>query len=429
MSRLPAPTHPDRLIDHVRPGADLIVPIANGEPQTLLDTLEANNEQLEGVRIHQMHCLHDRPYLHGEYGDRLRHVSYFLSHITRSGFAEGAIEFNPNHFSEVPRLLGYSTKDPIIIAAASPPDEHGYFSLGTSADYVSSMIGRRPFFLEATPRMPRTHGANVIHHSQILGWTESERDLVEVPRVRPKPVEQVIARRVAEMIPDGATIQVGIGGIANAILEGLTRHKDLGVHTELMHDGVMDLVQAGVVTGVNKEQRRNRTVATFALGTRELYEFLDDNAAVEMLGVDYVNNPRIIAKMSNFVSVNASLEVDLVGQCASETIGTRYFSGSGGQSDFARGAMYSPGGMAFIVLPSTTKDGQSRIVSRLSHGSIVTTLKNTVDHVVTEHGVAELRGKTLAERARALIDIADPAHREELEKEARERHLLPREIF
>ncbi|WP_106849037.1 acetyl-CoA hydrolase/transferase family protein [Blastococcus sp. Marseille-P5729] len=424
MSKCPAPVKPEKILDYIEPRTDLIVPIANGEPRTLIDVIEEAADTLDGVRIHQMHCLHDRPYINGAFGNNLRHVSYFLSHITRPAYAAGHVDYAPANFSEVPHIMNDMTKEPIVIAAASLPDQHGYFSLGTSADYVASMIGRRRFFLEATPHMPRTHGANVIHHSQILGWCQTERELVAVPRVEPKPVEKTIAALVAEQIPDRATLQVGIGGIANAILAGLHSHKDLGLHTELLHDGVMDLVEAGVITGVAKEHRRNRSVTTFALGTKELYSWLDDNAAVEMLRVDYVNNPREIARLSNFVSVNATLEVDLLGQCASETIGTKYFSGSGGQADFARGAMYSPGGKAFIVLPSTTRDGRSRIVSTLAPGAVVTTLKNTVDHVVTEHGIARLRGKTLAQRAKALIGIAAPEHRDELARSAHERGLL-----
>lgn len=424
MSSLPKPVAASAILDHIKPGTDLVVPIANGEPRTVVDEIEGAAADLDRVRIHQMHCLHDREYLHGKYGSNLRHVSYFLSHITRKPFAEGRVDLAPAHFSEVPMMMEATTTDPIVIAAASMPDQHGYFSLGTSADYVSSMIGRRPFFLEATPHMPRTHGANIIHHSQILGWTESDRELVAVPRVAPKPVEEQIAALVAAEIPDRATLQVGIGGIANAILAGLTNHQDLGLHTELLHDGVMDLVESGVITGVAKEHRRNRSVATFAMGTKELYSWLNNNPAVEMLRVEYVNNPREIAGLSNFVSVNATLEVDLLGQCASETIGTKYFSGSGGQADFARGAMYSPGGKAFIVLPSTTRDGTSRIVSTLAPGAVVTTLKNTVDHVVTEHGIARLRGKTLAERAKALIAIAAPEHREQLSRDAHARGLL-----
>ncbi len=420
----PIPVPAETVLDHLGPGADIIVPLANGEPGALLDAIEAGADGLTGVRIHQMHALHDRPYLHGAFGDRLRHVSYFLSEVTRPAYWAGTIDLVPNNFSEVPLILQRHTTCTLVIAACSPPDRHGYFSLGTNADYVASLIGRVPFFLEATPHMPRTRGANVIHHSQVVGWCESDRPLVEIPRATPTARDRVIAGHVAERIPHGATIQVGIGGIAAAVLEALGDHRGLGVHTELLHDGMVDLVEAGVITGVNKEVRRNRIVTTFCLGSRQLYDWLDDNASVELLGVDFVNDPRVIARMHKFASVNATAEVDLIGQCSSETINGRYWSGSGGQADFARGAMYADQGQAFIVTPSTTRDGRSRIVPILTPGSVVTTIKNTVDHVVTEHGVAELRGRSLAERARALIAVADPSHRDELHRAARVQGLL-----
>ncbi|MEO6988395.1 MAG: acetyl-CoA hydrolase/transferase C-terminal domain-containing protein [Aquihabitans sp.] len=424
MIAVPTPVSPDAVLDLLPPGADVIVPLANGEPTAIIDAIEAGADGLEGVRIHQMHALYDRPYLHGAYGDRLRHVSYFLSHITRSAHWAGTVDLVPNHFSEVPMLLRRSTKCTLVVAASSLPDQHGYFSLGTNADYVASLIGRVPFFLEATPHMPRTRGANLIHHSQIEGWCETDRPLLEVARAEPSAIDRTIAALVAERIPNGASIQIGIGSIAAAILDSLTGHRDLGIHTELLHDGMVDLVEAGVITGVEKEVRRNRMVTTFCLGTRRLYDWLDDNAVVELLGVDFVNDPRVIARMARFTSVNATTEVDLMGQCASETIGGRYWSSSGGQADFARGAMYAEEGQAFIVTPSLTRDGASRIVSSLTPGSVVTTLKNTVDHVVTEHGVAELRGRSLAERARALIAIADPSARDELSRAARAQALI-----
>jgi acyl-CoA hydrolase len=420
MVTVPLPVPPDAVLGHLHEGADVIVPLANGEPTAVLDAIEAGVDQLDRVRIHQMHALHDRAYLHAAPEDtRLRHVSYFLSPVTRPAYWAGTVDLVPNNFSEVPLLLQRGTNCDLVVAACSPPDRHGYFSLGTNADYVASLIGRVPFFLEATPHMPRTRGANVIHHSQVVGWCESERPLVEVPRSPPGPVDRAIADLVAERVPDGATLQVGIGSIASAVLDALGGHRDLGIHTELLHDGMVDLVESGVITGVNKEVRRNRIVTTFCLGTRRLYDWLDDNASVELLGVDFVNDPRVIARMHRFVSVNATTEVDLIGQCASETVAGRYWSSSGGQADFARGAMYAEQGQAFIVTPSTTRDGRSRIVATLAPGSVVTTIKNTVDHVVTEHGVAELRGRSLADRARALIGVADPAHRDALSAAAK----------
>lgn len=421
MSELPAVGCAADVLAHVVSGANVIVPVANGEPVAVLDAMEAAAAlgDLEGVSVHQMHALHDRPYLDGRYRDSLRHVSYFLSHVTRSHFHSGGLDLVPCHFSEVPMLMR-RLPDLLVVAACSPPDRHGYVSLGTNADYVAPFIGRVPFFVEVNPRMPRTFGRNGIHLSQVVGWCEVERPLVDVESPEPDEVDRQIAAAVAERVPDGACVQTGIGAIPNQVLASLGSHRELGIHTEVLSDGVIDLVESGAVTGVRKVRRPGKVVTTFALGTRRLYDFLDGNPVVELLPVDWVNDPRVIAQEPSFVSINATSEVDFLGQAASETIAGRYWSGSGGQADFARGAMYSSGGQGFLVLPSTAAAGTiSRIVPQLPEGSAVTTLKNTVDKVVTEHGVAELRGRTIRERTRSLVAIADPSFRKDLEVEAR----------
>lgn len=414
----PAPVAPSAVLDLIGPGTNLVVPLANGEPVAVLDAVEQEAERLSAVRVHQMHALHDRPYLDGRHGDRFRHVSYFLSAVTRPHFESGGIDFVPANFSEVPLLLRALPRV-VVLAAASPPDRHGYFSLGTNADYVASLIGRAPLFLEANRQMPRTFGRSQVHVSQVAGWCESDHPLVATTPAAPDAVDGRIGELIAERIRDGATIQTGIGAIPNAVLALLRDHRDLGVHTELLSDGLMALIERGVVTGVRKQLNRTKAVATFALGTDDLYASLHENVAVELWPVRYVNDARIIGQQDDFVSINASIQVDLLGQCASESIGSHLYSGSGGQADFARGAMYSKGGQGFIVLRSQTHGGISRIVARLDPGAVVTTLKNTVDHVVTEHGVAELRGRTVAERCRALLRIAAPEHRDRLTAEAR----------
>jgi acyl-CoA hydrolase len=422
MPSRPTAGPPEAVLDAVGDGADLIVPLANGEPVSLLDVIESNAKQFSGVRVHQMHALYDRPYIHGAVREHLRHVSYFLSPVTRPAFHQRGCELVPNHFSEVPRLLRETTRCSLVLAAAAPMDRHGYFSLGTNCDYVAPFIGHAPFFLEVNARMPRTFGRNQVHISQVLGFTEVDRPLVEVPPPVPSDVDRQIAALVAERIPDGATIQAGIGSIPVALLSGLANHTDLGIHTELLSDALIHLVEDGVVTGTKKTLSPGKVVATFALGTVDLYDFLHENSAVEFLPVDYVNDPRVIALEDCFVSINATTEVDLIGQCASETVAGRYWSSSGGQADFARGAMYSPRGMAFVVLPSTavTADGPvSRIRGSLTDGSVVTTLKNTVDHIVTEYGVADMRGRSISERATALIEIAHPDYRDELRSHGR----------
>jgi acyl-CoA hydrolase len=416
---LSSPQPADAVVEHIGANADIILPLANGEPVTLMDTVEANAERWSGVRVHQMHAAHDRPYLHAKFGDNLRHISYFLSNVTRPCFAAGTVDLVPNNFSEMRAILREHTTDPLVLAAASPPDRHGYFSLGVSADYVASFIGRARFFLEANRQMPRTFGRNQLHISQVLGWSEADYPLVELTSPAVTDVDLQIADRVAERIPNGATIQVGIGSTPNAIMRRLVDHQRLGIHTELISDGVMDLVERGVVSGVAKQLNRTKTVGTFALGSKRLYDFLDENAAFELWPVRYVNDPRVIAQETNFVSINSTIAVDLLGQCASETVAGIYYSSSGGQADFARGAMYSDGGQGFVVLHSTTSHHTSKIVAQLAAGDVVTTLKNTVDKVVTEWGVAELRGRSIRERARALIAIAHPDHRDHLTNEAR----------
>ena len=414
---------PEDVVGHVPLGADIIVPLANGEPRLLIEAIDraAADERIDRVRIHQMHAAYDHPHLHGSYGERLRHVSYFLSAVERAAYADGGCNLVPAHFSDMPRLLRRTTTCSLLVAKAAPPDRHGFFSLGTNADYSARFLGEIPVFLEVNPNMPRTFGENNVHVSQIVGWCESDYPLLDFAPAPAGDLDQRIAALVAERIPDGATIQVGIGAVPNALMKLLEDHRHLGIHTELLTDGLVDLIESGAATGLNKVSRPGKIVTTFALGTSRTYDYIADNPMVEMLPVDWVNDPRIIGREQHFASINATVEVDFLGQCNSEVINGRYWSCSGGQADFARGAMHSPEGQGFVVLHSTAHGGEvSRIVPRLSPGAAVTTDKNTVDKVVTEFGVAELRGKTIGERTRALIAIAHPDHRDELARAAHE---------
>ncbi len=416
---MPTPSDAEAVLDLLSPGTNVVVPLANGEPVSVLNAIDSAADRLVGIRVHQMHALHDHPYLHHTDRGRLDHVSYFLSDTTREPFRRGTVDLVPTHFSEMPLLLRQLEGPLVVTASVSPPDHHGYFTLGTNADYAASLIGRVPFFVEVNARMPRTNGRNQIHVSQVAGWCEADYPLVEVPVPDPTEVERHIGELVAERIENRSTIQAGIGAVPTAVLEFLGGHTDLGIHTEVMSDPMIDLIESGVVTGVHKVRVASKAVATFALGTRRLYDFLDEHLAVELLPVDWVNDPRVIAQQPRMVSINATTEVDFLGQCASETVAGRYWSGSGGQADFARGAMYSEGGQGFVVLPSTARGGTvSRIVGRLTPGSAVTTMKNTVDKVVTEHGVAELRGRSIRERTHALIAIAAPEFRDDLVRDA-----------
>jgi acyl-CoA hydrolase len=415
---------PGDVLNFVDEGADVIVPVALGEPHTVIDALEAGADRLRNVHIHQMDPGRERPYIQGTFPGQLEHVDYFLGPGSRKAYANGTCELVPAHFSELPRLLRATTKHSLVVASASIPDRHGYFSLGTNADYSAAFIGQVPFFIEANAQMPRTAGHNQIHISQVAGWCEADYPLAETAPAAPNDRDLKIAQFITERVKNGACLQVGVGRIPNALLASLTDHKNLGVHTEALSDGIMDLVKRGVITGSAKKQFRNKHVATFCIGTRRLFDWLNENAAVAMMPVDWVNDPRVVANERNMMSINATSEVDLMGQAASETIAGHYWSGSGGQTDFSRGAMYSEGGQAFLVTHSATSTGVSRIKLELGNNTPVATLKNTVDNVVTEYGIAELRGRSISQRATNLINIAHPEHRDQLRFEARKEGLL-----
>ncbi|MGH2940425.1 MAG: acetyl-CoA hydrolase/transferase family protein [Solirubrobacterales bacterium] len=408
------------ILPHVPVGGDVIVGAYNGEPKTVVDAIEARAEYAEEVRLHQMLPVRGRDHFVGKVPG-LRHVSWFLSPHDKDPFHRGLCDLVPNNFSEVPALMRRTLADPLVIVAVSPPDAHGWFSLGLNSEYSAAMIGELPFFIEVNARMPRTFGENQIHVSQILGWCEADYPLVEMPPREGRPEDRKIAELVAERIPDGATIQAGIGAIPDHVLGLLGDHRELGIHTELFGPGFVDLIEAGVMTGSRKRTHRNKAITTSCSGTARTYEFVEENPGVEFWPVDQTNDPKLVSQEPNFNAINATIEVDFLGQCASESLGSDYWSSSGGQPDFARGAVLSENGQAFIVLHSTTGDGSaSRIVPRLHPGAAVTTYKNIVDNVVTEYGVAELRGSSIAERTRRLIDIAHPDFRDDLHREARE---------
>jgi acyl-CoA hydrolase len=415
---------PEAVLEHIGDGADVVVGIANGEPHAVVDAIEANADRLRDVRLHQMFPVRDRPYFHGVHPG-VRHVSWFLSVANRDAFHRGTCELVPNNFSEVPRLLQRSTRCSLVIATVAPPDAHGYFSLGCQAGYCAALIGRVPFFVEVNPHMPRTFGNNQVHASQIVGWCETDAPLFEIPAHPQRDIDHRIASLVAERIPNGATLQIGIGAVPEFVLGLLHDHRELGVHTELFPEGFVDLIERGVITGTRKRTHRGKAVATGAMGSRKLFAFLHENPGIEFWPVDYTNDPRRIAQENQFMAVNATLEVDFLGQCASESLGSHYWSSTGGQADFARGAVFADDGQSFIVLHATTSDESiSRIVPRLHLGAAVTTFKNIVDKVVTEYGVAELHGSSIRERTRRLIAIAHPKFRDDLEREAREMSYL-----
>lgn len=419
----------EAVVEHVRPGMHIISPIQNAAPPALLRALDAAAEGLRDVTVHHMDPWESLPFMEGAYPGRLRHVDYFLGPGSRKNFHEGNCDLVPVDFAQVPATLREFTPPGLAITTVSEIDEHGYFSMGTNADYVASFIGQVPFFVEVNAAMPRTFGRNHIHISQVVGITRNDVPMITIEPPVPGEIENAIADTIAERIPDGACLQLGVGKIPNAFLSRLTGHKHLGIHTEALSDGVMDLVNAGIIDGSRKTGRPYKHVTTFAVGSQRLMDWLHDNPSVAMLPVDIVNDPRVIGQEHNLHSVNATSEVDLYGQAASETIAGRYWSGAGGQADFARGCTFSPGGHGFIVTPSQTSRGISRITLSLTPGSPVTTHKNIIENVVTEYGIATLRGRSLHQRAAALIDIAHPDHRERLSREARDVGLLRRTVF
>lgn len=411
---------PAAALGHIESGADLIVGLGNGEPVSVVDAIEDGfaAQGLRDVRMHQMLPLYPRRYMRGEV-EGLRHVSWFLSGHDRQAYNDGLCDLVPNNFSEVPHLMRAATKCSLLLASASPPDAHGFFSLGPDAEYIAALAGEHKVFIEANPQMPRTYGENQVHIRDVVGWCEHDHPLVEVPPAPAGEIDMRIAEFVAERIPNGATLQVGVGSVPDQVLAKLAGHKDLGVHTELFGEGFIDLIDAGVITGSKKKTHRYKALTTTALGSQRMYDWVAENAGIEFWPVDYTNDPRNIGREPLMNTVNATLEVDFLGQCASESLGSDYWSSSGGQADFARGALFAEDGQSFIVLHSSTHDESvSRIVCQLRPGAAVTTFKNVVDKVVTEHGVAELRGQPIRERTRRLIAIAHPKFRDELEAEA-----------
>jgi acyl-CoA hydrolase len=404
----------EEILSLIPNGSDIIIPLGNGEPDAILSELDENLDLFTNLKFHQILELKDRKYMH-KGNANIEYHSYFMNGFARSAYRDRKIELVPNHFHQVPKIIENRVKKPIMVCQTSPIDENGYFSLGTGADYASYFIGKIPFIIQVNENMPRTYGTNKIHISQILGYVKHDMPLFELPPVQVKEIDITIAQYIAEHIDNGSTMQVGIGGIPNAVISLLKNHKDLGIHTEMLTDGIAELYQNGVITGAQKKTHPEKIVSTFVLGSKKLYDFVDRNPVIEMLPVEYVNNPITIAKEDNIVAINATTEVDFYGQCASETIAGKYYSSSGGQADFGTGVQLSENGKGFICLYSTAKNDEiSRIRPTLAPASVVTTSKNDVDYVVTEYGIAQLRNKSISERTKSLISIAHPKFRDEL---------------
>ncbi|MEM6261377.1 MAG: acetyl-CoA hydrolase/transferase C-terminal domain-containing protein [Bacteroidota bacterium] len=413
------PVSPEEAVKVIQSNNRVFVHSAAAAPQPLIDAMVARADSLRGVEIVHLHTNCRADYAKPEYKDSFRVNSLFLGPNVRQATNEGRADYVPIFLSEVPLLFrrGHLPLD-VAMVQISPPDKHGFCSLGVSVDTSLAAIACSKYVIAMiNPNMPRSHGDGILHISKLNAFVEVDTPLYELNPPALTPVQQAIGQQVASLIEDGATLQMGIGAIPNAALKALEGHKDLGIHSEMFSDGVIDLVEKGVITGKYKKNHHGVIVGGFVMGTRRLYDFIDDNPLVRMLDIAYVNNISVIKKCHKMTAINSAIEVDLTGQVVSDSIGLRYYSGVGGQMDFIRGASLSEAGKPIIALPSTTSQGESRIVPFLRKGGGVVTTRAHVHYVVTEYGTAFLFGKNIRQRARALIEIAHPDHRERLERE------------
>jgi acyl-CoA hydrolase/RimJ/RimL family protein N-acetyltransferase len=421
----------EEAVAQIKPGNRVFVGTGCGQPQELVRALAARSDELADVEIIHFLSMGEAPYAHRQLAEHFRVNSFFISENVRDTIQEGLGDYTPIFLSDIPRLLnsGQLPLDAALIQV-SPPDEHGECSLGIAVDIVRSASENATLVLaQVNPQMPRTRGDALIPVTDLDYLVPSDVPLLEYTPKAPTEVTRQVARNAASLIEHGSTIEVGIGRIPQAVLGFLKDRRDLGVHTEMLTDAIIDLIDSGAVTGARKTLDRGKIVASFAMGTRRLYDYLDNNETFAFHPTEYVNDPFVVARQHQMVSINVALEVDLTGQVCADSLGSKFFSGIGGQVDFNRGAARSRGGKAIIALPSTARGGEvSRIVTRLSAGNGVVTTRGDVHYVVTEHGVAYLHGKSIQERALALICIAEPGFRAQLLREAIEAKYLRSEL-
>ncbi|WP_339611122.1 acetyl-CoA hydrolase/transferase C-terminal domain-containing protein [uncultured Planktosalinus sp.] len=392
-------------------------------PKFLINTLCENYNNLENVEIVQMHTEGDALYTREPYSDAFTTNSCFVAGNVRKAVNTKRGDYTPIFLSEL-HLLFRRNILPLDVALiqVSPPDKHGYCSLGTSIDVTLTAIQTAKIVIaQVNPKVPRTHGDGIIHKNNINAAVWVEEPIHSVNPSEPSEIEKQIGYHVAQLVEDGATLQMGIGGIPNVVLSNLTNHKRLGIHTEMFSDGVLPLIESGVITGEDKVIKRGKLVTCFAIGSQKLYDFMDDNPIVHFKEAAYTNDTAIIRRNPKVTAINSAIEIDITGQVCADTIGKMQYSGVGGQMDFIRGAALSEGGKPIIAMPSITNKGISKIVPFLKEGAGVTTTRAHVHYIATEYGVVDLYGKNLKQRAKALISLAHPDHREMLEKAAFER--------
>jgi 4-hydroxybutyrate CoA-transferase len=411
----------------VHSGARVWIQSGCGTPSPLVNALVARAFELRDVEIVHMMTLGSADYTRPEYEGHFRHRGLFLGPNVREAVAAGRADYTPIFLSEIEGLFenGALPLD-VVLMQVSPPDRHGFVSLGTTVDCtLTAARFAKVVIAEVNDRMPRTHGDTALHISRISAIVETSRPLLELHAEPFTEMHMRVARNVASLIPDGATLQTGIGGVSEAVLHCLDDKRDLGIHTEMCPDGVIDLMESGVMNGERKSLHRGKAVAAFVLGTQRLFEFIHENPSFEFRSISYTNDPFVVAQNDRMVAINSALQIDLTGQVCADSMGTKPYSGFGGQIDFIRGAARSRSGVPIIALPATARNGAvSRIVPVLEPGAGVVTSRADIHYVVTEHGVAYLHGKTLRERAEALIAIAEPRFQSELEDFAVRSHYL-----
>lgn len=414
----------EEAISIIKPGNRVFVHGGAATPHFLLRKLAERASSLWDVEIVSISLQGDAVIADKKYKDSFRINSLFVSQNVRQAVNEGRADYVPIFLSEIPHLFrrGILPLD-VALVQVSPPDKHGYCSLGVSVDIAGTAIKTAKYVIaQVNPRMPRTLGDGLVHTKDFYAMVDAEEELPEVTsRESLAEISQRIGAYCADIIENGATLQTGIGSVPDAVLASLSNHRELGIHTEMFSDGIIPLIEKGVVTNQHKRKHRGKSVTSFLVGTRKLYDFVDDNPSVMVLNIDYVNDTSVIRTNPKVTAVNAAIEVDITGQVCADSIGTYHYSGVGGQMDFVRGASLSEGGKPIIALPSITSKGESRISAFLKQGAGVVTTRAHAHYIVTEYGIAYLYGKNMRQRAKALIGIAHPNHRERLEREAFER--------
>ncbi len=415
-------------VNAIPSGRRLFLGSGSAAPLTLLKALAQPDAGPDDAEVVRIMTLGADPTTGPALMDRYRHNALFIGANVRNAVNEGRADYTPIHLHEIPALFRHGGKLPIDVALVqvSPPDRNGYVSLGVAVDIVRSAVDHCGMVIaEINPHMPRTHGDSFLHVNRIRHAVLVDTPVPELPVDPPNEIEERIGRLVADFIEDGATLQLGIGRIPDAVLHSLRDRRHLGIHTEMLSDGVVELAKRGVVDGMMKSVHRGKIVASFAMGSKALYDFIDDNPCCEFLPCDYVNDPVVIARNHDMVAINSALQVDITGQVCSDSQGTRFYSGVGGQVDFIRGAAMAKGGKPIIAMPSTAKGGTvSRIVATLAEGAGVVTSRADVHYVVTEYGVASLHGRSIRERALELINVAHPKFRDQLFERIRSRACL-----